>query len=171
MNSFQIIGISVRTTNENGKAKKDIGELWAKFMSENISDQIPNIEDKTIYAVYTDYEGDHTKPYTTILGYKVPNLNEIPKGMVGKKIESTSYIKFTAKGDLTDNAVIDVWNSIWTMNIDRTYKSDFETYGEKAINPKNAFWERLLLVNGLVLSELSLKINTRCIIGTNALPG
>jgi len=27
--------------------------------------------------------------------------------MVGKTIESSTYTKFTAKGDLTDNAVID----------------------------------------------------------------
>jgi len=65
INSFQIIGISVRTTNENGQAKKDIEKLWGEFMSENMLKKIPNVTDETIYAIYTDYEGDHTKPYTT----------------------------------------------------------------------------------------------------------
>ncbi|WP_103070446.1 GyrI-like domain-containing protein [Aquimarina sediminis] len=137
MNSFEVVGISVRTSNQDGKAKKDIGELWGKFMSENMYEKIPNVTDQTIYAVYTDYEGDHTKPYTTILGYRVHNLEEIPEGMVGKKIESASYHKFIAKGDLTDNAVIDQWKKIWDMDMKRTYTSDFETYGEKAIDPTN----------------------------------
>jgi len=135
--AFQIIGISVRTTNQNNEAKKDIGELWSKFMSINMRELIPNIIDETIYAVYTDYEGDHTKPYTTILGYKVYNLNEIPDGMIGKNIETATYTKFTAKGDLTKNAVVEEWQKIWTSNLDRTYISDFEMYGEKAINPTN----------------------------------
>ena len=36
MNAFQIIGISVKTSNEEGKAKTDIGGLWATFMSKNM---------------------------------------------------------------------------------------------------------------------------------------
>jgi predicted transcriptional regulator YdeE len=147
MNAFQIIGISVRTSNEEGKAKTDIGGLWAKFMSENMLEKIPNITDQTIYAVYTDYEGDHTKPYTTILGYKVASLKEIPEGMVGKTIESSTYTKFTAKGDLTDNAVIDEWVKIWNINMDRTYKADFETYGEKAANPSDGEADIFISVN------------------------
>lgn len=147
MNSFQIIGISVRTINEGEKAKTDIGELWRKFMSENMLEKIPNVIDETIYAVYTDYESDHTKPYTTILGYKVSALDKIPEGMVGKKIEQTAYNKFIAKGDLTDNAVIDEWMKIWNMDLDRKYTADFETYGEKAADPKNGEAEIYIAIN------------------------
>ena len=68
---FKLIGISLRTTNENGKAAKEIGELWEKFLNENISDAIPNKVDNTVYSLYTDYEGDYTKPYTAILGCPV----------------------------------------------------------------------------------------------------
>ncbi|HZV12359.1 MAG TPA: effector binding domain-containing protein, partial [Candidatus Kapabacteria bacterium] len=32
LDEFNIIGISVRTTNQNGQSQKDIGELWEKFM-------------------------------------------------------------------------------------------------------------------------------------------
>jgi len=135
--TFSIIGISVRTTNENEQAKKDIGALWNKFMSENMFEKIPNVKDETIYAVYTDYEGDYTKPYTTILGYKVNTLDVIPDGMIGVKIEKAVYHKFIAKGNLTDNAVIDEWVKIWNMDIDRAYTADFEMYGEKAIDPTN----------------------------------
>ena len=40
--NFNIIGISVETTNENGKSVEDIGKLWEQFYSEGISDKIPN---------------------------------------------------------------------------------------------------------------------------------
>ena len=134
---FLVIGISVRTTNKNEQAKNDIGLLWSKFIGDNVSSKISNKVDDTIYAVYTDYVSDHTEPYTTILGYRVDSLDNIPEGMTGKMIESASYSQFTAKGDLTDNVVVDQWTKIWKMDLDRVYTSDFETYGEKAIDPTN----------------------------------
>ncbi len=51
---------------------------------ENILANIPNKVDSTIYSVYTDYESDFTKPYTTLIGCKVPDLKSIPKGMAAK---------------------------------------------------------------------------------------
>lgn len=33
---FNVIGISVRTTNENGQAGQDIPALWNKFVTEGI---------------------------------------------------------------------------------------------------------------------------------------
>jgi predicted transcriptional regulator YdeE len=134
---FYVVGISVRTTNENNQAKKDIGDLWQKFMSENMFAKITNRVEYSIYAVYTDYEKDHTKPYTTILGFKVSNLDTVPEGMIGKKNEASTYEQFSAKGDLTKSAVIDKWMEIWNMDLDRTYTSDFEIYGEKAQDPTN----------------------------------
>ena len=138
MEEFQVIGIAVRTTNENGQGKKDIEALWAKLMSENSSSKIPNIIEQAIYSVYTDYESDYTKPYTTILGYKVASLDSIPEGMVGIKIEPANYIKFTAKGDLSEGVVVKTWDKIWGQELNRAYLSDFEVYGEKAANPKDA---------------------------------
>lgn len=135
--TFHIVGIWVRTTNQNNQAKKDIGELWQKFMAANLSETIPNIQDPTIYAVYTEYEGDHTQPYTTILGYRVTSLDNIPEGMKHISIEKGNYHQFTAKGNLTTNAVVDVWNEIWKMDLNRTYTTDFEAYGEKAADPTN----------------------------------
>jgi len=69
-----IVGLSVRTSNAPGKADKDIPKLWDKFMAENITTQIPNKTDETIYAIYTDYEGDHTKPYTTVNCKRLPAM-------------------------------------------------------------------------------------------------
>ncbi len=137
LEKFNIIGISVRTSNENNQAAKDIPALWDKFMKEGVMEQIPNKVGTEIYCAYTEYEGDHTNPYTTVLGCKVKSLERTPKGMKGIKIESSNYAKFIGKGDLTQGAVVNTWFKIWESPLNRTYKTDFEVYGEKAQNPKD----------------------------------
>ena len=93
---------------------------------------------ETVYAVYTDYEKDHTKPYTTIVGYAVENVNAVPEGLVAKSIAGENYTKFTAKGKLDAGVVYNEWLNIWNAPIDRTYTTDFEVYDEKAANPQDA---------------------------------
>jgi len=137
--SFKVIGIAVRTTNENNQAMNDISLLWNKFFSENLIEKIPNKLGSEIYCIYTEYEKDYTKPYTTIIGCKVENLNEIPEGMIGKEIEGGKYQEFLAKGDLTKGAVFQEWSKIWSnSDLKRRYTADFEVYGEKAQNQENA---------------------------------
>lgn len=135
---FQVIGIHTRTTNANGQMGHDILELWKRFLGENIQSQIPHKADSTIYSVYTDYEGDFTKPYTVVLGCKVLNLNNIPDGMVGITVPEGEYTPFTAQGNLNEGAVFEAWSKIWKAPLNRTYLADFEVYGEKAQNPEDA---------------------------------
>ncbi len=135
---FNLIGISIITSNDNGQAAEEIGGLWQRFMSENLLDKIPNKVDNTIYSMYTDYEGDHTQPYRVILGCKVDNLEQIPDGMFGKSIEGGQYFKTSAKGDLMKGLVVNKWLEIWEMGLDRKYTADFEVFGEKAQDPGNA---------------------------------
>jgi predicted transcriptional regulator YdeE len=135
---FYIIGITVRTTNENMQAATDIPQLWNKFMSENIIALIPNKIDDTIYSIYTDYEADYTKPYTTLLGCKVNSLDNMPEGFTGKSFAGGKYTTFTAKGKLADGIVVQEWMKIWNTDLPRAYTADFEVYGEKAQNPDNA---------------------------------
>ncbi|SHH25209.1 GyrI-like domain-containing protein [Flavobacterium johnsoniae] len=135
---FNVIGISIRTTNENGQSVKDIPALWNQFLTEEIITKIPNKTSNEIYCIYTDYKKDHTAPYTTILGCAVENLESIPEGMIGKTIENSNYEKFIAKGNLTEGAVYNEWVKIWNSDLKRAFTSDFEVYGEKAQYLKNA---------------------------------
>ncbi|WP_165734146.1 GyrI-like domain-containing protein [Polaribacter sp. 20A6] len=144
--AFKVIGISIRTTNENEQAAKDIGELWNKFISEGILEKIPNKIDSTIYSIYTEYQSDHTKPYTTVLGCKVEHLNEIPNGMVGKSFKGGKYVNFSTKGDLTKGLIVNKWKEIWKMDLDRVYSADFEVFGEKAQNQNDAEIDILIAV-------------------------
>jgi predicted transcriptional regulator YdeE len=130
---FYVIGISTRTTNENGQSAKDIEALWGKFWGEEIQKQIPNKMSDEIYAVYTNYETDFTGPYTTIVGLPVSSLENIPKGFVGITIETAVYQKFVSKGKMPE-AVFNTWLEIWgnkDLNLKRAYKADFTIHGQK----------------------------------------
>lgn len=135
---FNVIGISIRTTNEDGQSGKDIPALWNKFMTEEIQGKIPNKVSGDIFCIYTDYEKDHTKPYTTILGCKVESLDNIPEDMVGKTIESADYEELIAKGNLSEGIVYNKWLEIWNSDLNRSFTADFEVYGSKTQNPENA---------------------------------
>lgn len=147
LEKFYVIGISVRTTNENGQAGIDIAELWNKFISKNVFGKIANKIDNSVYCIYTEYEKDYTKPYTTILGCKVSSLNYIPNGMIGKTLNRESYIKYIAKGNLSEGIVYNEWMKIWNTEIDRKYTVDFEIYGKKAENSENAEVEIFIALN------------------------
>lgn len=134
---FQVIGLSIRTTNENDQSGKDIAALWQRFLSEKMLEQIPNKVEDSIYCIYMDYEKDHTKPYTTLLGCKVSSIDEIPEGMVAQSFVGGDYIPTLAKGDLTDNLIYKHWLKIFDMNLNRAFTADFEVYGERATNPKD----------------------------------
>jgi len=144
---FNVIGIAIRTSNVDGQSGEDIGKLWGKFMSEGIAAKIPNKLEERVFSVYTNYEGDYTKPYDTILGCKVSSLENIPEGMVGQTIEGGTYGKFVSKGDLTKGVVFGTWSEIWESNLDRVFTADFEVYGERAMNPTDAEVDVLVALN------------------------
>ena len=132
-----IAGLEVRTSNDAGQAEKAIPQLWAEFMQANIPAKLSDIACPTMYAVYTDYEGDHTKPYTMMLGYEVTSAANVPENLSIRTVPVAQYETFTAKGDLTKNAVVDAWKKVWQSDLNRTFKTDLEVYGEKAANPAN----------------------------------
>ncbi len=135
--AFQVIGIEICTSNQT--AMIDLPKLWGKFFAENIKDRIPNKVNSNFLAVYTNYEGNHTKPYTCILCCEVNSLDTIPAGMVGKTIPSAKYEIFTAAGKMPDK-IVETWQYIWNSEIEkrRAYISDFEVYGEKYGNPESS---------------------------------
>lgn len=135
---FFVAGISVRTANGNGQAATDIPALWSRFRSEDVAAQLKGRLSEDIYSVYTEYEGDHTQPYTTLIGYQVENLDHVPEGMQGIAIEGGDYEQFTAKGALAKGVVFEAWLNIWNSAIPRAYTADFEVYGAKAQDPENA---------------------------------
>lgn len=124
-NEKLFIGLELRTNNEECSlampAHKD------RFFNENIVGMIPNKSNGNILALYTDYEGDYTKPYSWILGCEVSSLDDIPEGLVGKVIPESKYAVYTTQGEFPQG-LIAVWHEIWKSGLHRLYTSDFEVY-------------------------------------------
>jgi len=133
-----VVGLSVRTTNQNNQALGDITKLWEQFLEQQPVNKIAQVVSQDIYCLYTEYEGDHNLPYTVILGHRVSEFDHIPEGMVAKTFGGEDFQKFVAKGDLTKGVVYETWASIWQSKINRRYSTDFEVYGEKSADPTNA---------------------------------
>jgi predicted transcriptional regulator YdeE len=77
------IGLELRTDNQ--KCSTEMPAHKERFFDQNILGRIPNKINGNILAVYTDYEGDYTRPYSWILGAEVSGLDEIPAGLVGNQ--------------------------------------------------------------------------------------
>lgn len=137
LNYFSIVGISARTTNQNGRSQADIGRLWQKFIGENLIAKIPEKASSEIYCVYTDYESDFNGAYTIIIGCRVNSTNMIPEGFEKKDIQKGKYLKIESNGKLPD-CVVQSWTAIWQSAIDRAYLADFDLYGAGCEDPQNA---------------------------------
>lgn len=136
--AFHVIGIAVRTTNQDEQSRHDMAALWHRFMEDNVAGKIPNATDSTVYCLYTDYEKDFMAPYTAIIGCRVISLQEIPEGFTGTTIAAGRYAKRTVRGDLLQGLLLKEWKKIWSEDWPRAYTSDFEVYSEKAQNPHDA---------------------------------
>lgn len=136
---FTLIGLKLpgKTTNENGQASIDCGNLWQQFEKGKVVEQIPNKTDNTIYAVYYDYDGDYTKPYSYFIGCKVEPETSTPSGLNSLTIPEQNYHKITAKGKMPA-CIADAWKEIWNSELNRAYGYDFEVYDERTRDWNNA---------------------------------
>ena len=122
-----ITGIRIKTTNQDGKAMQYIGTTWQKLFTNGIYENIPNkVNGKTI-GLYTEYEGDYTKPYTFIAGAEVSKEVQIGEEIESIIIPKGKYAKFVITGDV-QNSVGQAWQEIWNMELKRKYTCDFEEY-------------------------------------------
>jgi predicted transcriptional regulator YdeE len=120
-----VIGISIKTSNEH--FLKEAPPLWEKFYAEKLSDKTPNRLNQNLLALYTEYEGAFTKPYTYVIGCEVANLDIIPEGMIGVEIPASENAVYTVKGPFPQ-AMMQAWQNIWSSPLKRSYTTDFEVY-------------------------------------------
>ena len=132
---FNVIGLSIRTDNAEGKAADHINALWQMFYEEDALSKITRRVDDTIYAVYSDYEGDHTKPYRFTIGCRVEDDSAIPDNMDLRHIPKAQYACAKARGE-QPRALIEKWQDIWGSDLKRRFEVDFEIYGPDFFDPE-----------------------------------
>jgi len=141
---FTVVGIAVRTSNaEQMTPARPIGKQWERLMGEGLLAAIPNKEDGKIVAVYLEYTSDKHGEYIYLLGARVTKAENLPTGMVAKKVPAGRYAVFTSERGPVQKVIVDLWRRVWAtpkneLGGDRTYKADFEVYDERARNPTDA---------------------------------
>ena len=137
--AITLVGIALpeKTTNKNQQSTTDIGAFWQTFMKENVASKIPGRVGEDVYAVYYDYEGDHTKQFGYFIGVPVGDDTTVPAGMTKLEIPKGKFEHFVAKGKMPD-CMIDAWAQIWNSDINRRYTTDYEIYGSKSGDTENA---------------------------------
>lgn len=140
---FALIGISVRTNNAK-EATPDgvIPGQWQKLFGEGLLGKIPNQTESVLYAVYTDYAGDHTGDYTYIIGLPVREGTPPPEGMVATHVLAGQYAKFTTAQGPFAKIIPAAWQHIFSLEeqgkLKRVYQTDFEVYDQRSQDPENA---------------------------------
>lgn len=125
-----IVGIELHTDNSEIGLQK-IGEHWNRFYQEQVLQLISYRKNNKIVALYTNYEKDHTGPYSLILGAEVNATKNVPQGMVSVQVPQQTYNIFTAKGAMP-KALVATWQKIWNTDMQRTFVADFELYDERS---------------------------------------
>jgi predicted transcriptional regulator YdeE len=121
-----VAGIATRTTNQDDRSQTDIGNLWTKFMNENIAGQMEAKISDDIYCVYTDYENDHTGWYTAVLGCQIASPDD-SGGMFTALIPKGSYRVYKPSG-IFPECVANAWREIWQDCSARSYIADYDLY-------------------------------------------
>jgi predicted transcriptional regulator YdeE len=148
LDEFKLAGLKLKqpTTNENGQSGTDCGNLWFRFEIERYADKIPGKLSDEIYAVYFDYEGDHTEGFSYFIGCKVKKDSIIPKGIDTLTIPEGTYKKIVTRGKMPD-CLSDGWEKIWKSKTKRKYAFDFELYDHRSRDWNNAEIDIYLSIN------------------------
>lgn len=131
-----VVGLMKETTNNNNQAVVDIGLLWQAFLGNGVYSELQNKINHKAIGLYTDYEGDFTKPYKFFACCEVDKVDNVVLPIVKKTIESGKYAKFVISGHV-QNSVCEFWSKLWKMNLDRKYASDFEEYQNNSDDMNN----------------------------------
>ncbi len=136
---MKLMGIKLpqKTSNLNGQSSVDCGNLWQQFEKEKVFDRIPGKQNDAVYAVYYDYEGDHTAPFSYFIGCWVDEKSVLPEGLESLELPEQNCTHFLAKGKMPD-CIAEAWRNIWESDTRRSYGFDFEVYDERAYDWNNA---------------------------------
>jgi predicted transcriptional regulator YdeE len=136
---LHLVGLALgkKTSNENGLSAIDCGALWTAFDEGDYFEKITEKISEEILAVYYQYEGDYTQPFTYFIGCKVSPGFTLPDGLTALTIPASKYQRIAAKGKLPD-CLVETWQKIWASTIPRSYRFDFEVYDERSQDWENA---------------------------------
>jgi predicted transcriptional regulator YdeE len=127
LNEKTVVGVTVRTSNNDENMAQAIGGLWQRFYEGGIYQSILNKKNGCSIGLYSNYENDANGAYDATVCCEVNRYEDLPIGADKKTISAGKYAKFVVHGHM-QKAVAEFWTKLWSMDLDRKYSSDFEEY-------------------------------------------
>lgn len=135
---IRVMGVTARISNAENAAAESINRLWQEFAASNLVETDRGWADtETFYAVYHDYEGDHTKPFSVTIGYALKDRDEpqdMSKELHTVLIPASSYARLIVRGP-QPQGLMQGWAQIWSSDMPRRFDVDFERYGKRFFDP------------------------------------
>jgi predicted transcriptional regulator YdeE len=89
-----IVGIKLRTTNQDGQSFQDIPPFWQKFFEEGVANTIPHKASEDVFAVYTNFAHesvDNEGVFSLVIGCPVHEVKHLPGELTAIEIPSSKY--------------------------------------------------------------------------------
>lgn len=146
LGNIKLVGLATRTSNKNefnptsAKIKPLITSYWSDSCFNKISNRKTPLK---VFAAYTNYASNEHGYYDYFFGEEVTEFTNIVEGLTSLIIPPGKYLKLTTYAAPMPELVINAWQNIWKMNLadfggERSYKTDFEIYDERSLNPECA---------------------------------
>lgn len=111
-------------------------------MQANVLQKIPDKTSANIYALYTDYASDRNGEYSYVIGAMVKDGTAPPAGMVAVHVPGGRYNVLTTERGPLPKVVPEAWQQVWRLEdngkLNRLYKTDFEIYDQRSLDPQKA---------------------------------
>jgi predicted transcriptional regulator YdeE len=136
---FNVVGFKTRTSGaEEMQGSGKIAQLWERFRSYPVGENLQDKLDHSILAIYFDYENDAMGAYSLLIGYRVKEGAKTPEGMDLVSVPTQSYARFISEKGEIPGIVFKVWKKIWDLSEDgslkRNFSYDYETYDQRSDN-------------------------------------
>jgi predicted transcriptional regulator YdeE len=124
-----VLGLHTRASNAE---PQKIGALWRSFHAAGEAKGIEARTRDTVYCIYTEYDGDFSRPYSVVIGCEVPPDAAVPLGFKKVVLGPGRFAVYAAEGELPQ-AVFGTWAEIWQTPLARRYEADFDRYGVNGV--------------------------------------
>ena len=141
LSEIKLVGIKIRTNNmaEGNPNTAKIANMASQYFQNSLPEAIPHRKTPGVtFIAYAEYESNYKGEYTCFIGEEVTQIDNLPENLVVHIIPAQNYNKFTNEAGALPNVVIKAWQEIWQMKeleVNRSYKTDFEIYDQRAMNP------------------------------------
>lgn len=122
--SFEVVGLSKRVTNDDPAS---IGDLWETFRNSDLRSKVGDTASREVYCVYHDYDGGFAEPFCMTIGYRVSTRTKAPNDAHRVEIPAQYVVPFAANGP-QPQTLISRWQTIWQSELSRAYVADYDVY-------------------------------------------